>query len=73
VAVRCGVCDPRFEVGGGRKHAARLHLVDVLPPDEVGSPLDLDAGAEGSSHFSKDSVIDGIVMVAIVSNRASES
>ena len=73
VAVRSGVFGPRFEVGGGRKHAARLHLVDVLPPDDVGSPLDLAAGAEGSSHFSKDSVIDGIVMVAIVSNRASES
>jgi len=74
VAVRSGVFGPRFEVGGGRKHVARLHVVDELPPDDLGSPLALDAGAEGSSHFSKDSVIDGILMVEIVSTgRASRS
>jgi hypothetical protein len=48
-------------------------LVDERPPDDVGSPLDLDAGAEGSSHFSKDSIVAGIVMAAIVSNRTSGS
>jgi hypothetical protein len=71
VAVPGAGVGPRFEVCGVRRRAAWLRRVDERPPDDVGSPLDLDAGAEGLSHFSTDSVIARIVMAAIVSSRTS--